>query len=381
MAGAIRPSTRIDLVADDPFLLKDLFNRESVGEVAGAVQAAQPAFDPRAFLAEVFDGRWDSLELKQRMRRVAEVLHRHLPGGYRSQLEILLAAVPHTPAGFPAMAYSDFVEAYGADDWDASVPALERFTTLVSAEFAIRPFIASDPERTLARMLEWACDPDPAVRRLASEGCRPRLPWGMRLRALIADPRPVLPILERLRDDPDEAVRRSVANNLNDIAKDHPELVVETLRVWNETPSEHTPGLLRHALRTLLKKGDPEAMELLGFPRHPRVEVEALLVEPGRVPIGGSARLSFTLVSTGARPQQLMVDYLIHFVKANGSTSPKVFKLTTLELGPGERIELGRKLSFVQMSTRTHYPGPHRLEVQVNGEIRGSVDIRLESGP
>lgn len=366
-------------MADEPFLLKDLFDVESVGELSAAVHAAHPAFDAEAFLAEVFDDRWESLELKQRMRRLAEVLDEHLPGDYRRKLQILLAAARHTPAGFPAMAYSDFVEAYGTDDWEASVPALEQFTTLVSAEFAIRPFIEADPDRTLARMLEWASAPDPAVRRLASEGCRPRLPWGMRLQSLVDDPRPVFPILERLRDDPDESVRRSVANNLNDIAKDHPDLVVETLRRWNRSPSEHTPRLIRHALRTLLKRGDPEAMELLGFSRHPRVEVTEVRVEPDRVPIGGSARLSLTLVSTDEEPQQLMVDYVIHYVKANGSASPKVFKLTTLELEPGTRAGLGRKLSFVQMSTRHHHPGVHRVEIQVNGQILGSTDLLLES--
>jgi len=364
-------------MTEEPFLLKDLFDQDSVGTLADALTAADDRFPRSEFLDAVFDHRWHDLELKQRMRHIATVLRDLLPGGYRDQLDGLLHAVPHTPAGFPAMVYSDFVGAFGTGDWEASMPALRRFTTLVSAEFAIRPFIISDQDRTLRQMLEWAGDSDPAVRRLATEGCRPRLPWGRRIPALVDNPQPIVPILDRLHNDPDEAVRRSVANNLNDIAKDHPDLVVTTLERWAATPTEHTRRLTRHALRTLLKQGHPGALAQCGFELEPAVTIDALAIEPGTIAIGGTAHLSFTLISTGDRNQSVMADYAVHYVKADGTTAPKVFKLRTLELTPGSRVGLRRKLDFRQRSTRTHRPGTHRLEIIVNGASLGIVDFLL----
>jgi len=366
-------------VPNDRFLLKDLFDRESVGALGDAVQVALPSFDKNAFLQGVFDAGWPARELKQRMRHVTTVLHELIPGEYRDQLEVLLQAAPHTVRGFPALVYSDFVEVYGTADWEASVPALARFTGLGSAEFAIRPFIAGDQERTLAQMFEWAGDPDPEVRRLATEGCRPRLPWGMRLHALVADPTPILPILERLHQDPDESVRRSVANNLNDISKDHPDMVVDLLRSWNPEAGSDLYRLARHALRTLLKKGHRGALGVLGFEPSQSVELEALALEPAAVTIGGSARLNFTIVSTLGDPQPVMVDFAVHYVKADGSTSRKVFRLGSLVLQPGRPVHFSRKLSFKQMTTRVHRPGTHRVEVLANGVVAGSIEFQLSA--
>ncbi len=286
------------MTQDEPFLLKNLFDRTSVGAIGDAVGAALPAFDRPLFMERVFDDGWEARELKQRMRHVTTVLHDLIPGDYRRQLDVLLAAAQSATEGFAALVYSDFVQTYGTGDWEASVPALATFTRLASAEFAIRPFIASDQERTLARMLEWAADPDPAVRRLATEGCRPRLPWGMRLHALVADPSPILPILERLHTDPDESVRRSVANNLNDISRDHPQVVIDLLHSWDPQPGTDTYRLARHALRTLLKRGDPGALAVLGFKAGLSVELNDLTLEPANPRIGGNARLTFTITST-----------------------------------------------------------------------------------
>ena len=311
------------------------------------------------------------------MRHITTVLQDLIPGGYRAQLEILLAAASHASEGFPALVYSDFVQTYGTDDWEASVPALATFTKLASAEFAIRPFIASDPDRTLAQMLQWTADPDPAVRRLATEGSRPRLPWGMRLHLLVADPAPILPILERLYRDPDESVRRSVANNLNDISRDHPQLVVDLLRRWDPQPGTDTYRLARHALRTLLKRGDPGALAVLGFKAGLSVELQELKLDPPVPVIGGSARLTFTITSTLSEIQPVMVDYAVHYVKADGSTSPKVFRLGSLEMQPGVPVTYSRMLSFRQMTTRVHRPGAHRIEVLANGATAGSMEFEL----
>lgn len=360
----------------EPFLLKNLFDLASIEQIGDAVNAALPAFDRSRFRDLVFDDDWYSRELKQRMRHVSGVLHGLIPGDYRAQLEVLLAAVPYAAHGLPALVYSDFVEVYGTSDWEASVPALARFTSLASSEFAIRPFIASLPERTLAQMLEWAGDPDPAVRRLASEGCRPRLPWGMRLHALVADPAPILPILKRLYRDPDESVRRSVANNLNDISRDHPGVVLELIESWDPQPGTQAYRLAAHALRTLLKHGDERAFGILGYQANPPVVLTGLAVEPAEAPIGGAARVTFSIAATSGSPQPVMVDYAVHYVKAVG-TSRKVFRLGSAVLEPGVPAKFSRKLSFRQMTTRVHRPGIHRLEVVVNGGVAGWTEFEL----
>jgi 3-methyladenine DNA glycosylase AlkC len=365
------------LSPDEPFLLKNLFDRKSVGAIGDAVGTALPAFDRSLFMERVFDDGWEARELKQRMRHVTTVLHDLIPGDYRQHLDVLLAAAASATEGFPALVYSDFVQTYGTDDWAASVPALATFTKLASAEFAIRPFIASDRDRTLAQLLEWAADPHPAVRRLATEGCRPRLPWGMRLHALVADPTPILPILERLHTDPDESVRRSVANNLNDISRDHPQVVIDLLRSWDPQQGTYTYGLARHALRTLLKRGDPGALAVLGFKAGLSVELNALTLDPMAPNIGGSARMSFTITSTLPETQPVMVDYAVHYVKAGGSTSPKVFRLGSLEMEPGVPVTYSRKLSFRQMTTRVHRPGTHRIDVLSNSAVAGSLEFEL----
>ncbi|MGC9335100.1 MAG: DNA alkylation repair protein, partial [Anaerolineae bacterium] len=234
--------------------IKDMFNEETIGALADAMRTADPGFDRGEFLARVFDPHWPGLELKQRIRHVTAVLHSLLPEDYGVTLRILQQAMPKVE-GIVQWVFTDYVEAYGVDDWEASIPALEEFTERMSAEFAIRPFIVRYPERTMAQMLAWAGHESADVRRLASEGCRPRLPWGIRLQALVADPSPILPILERLKDDPSESVRKSVANNLNDISRDHPEIVLRLLRGWQKEGGAEIEWIVSHALRTMIKKG------------------------------------------------------------------------------------------------------------------------------
>ena len=211
--------------------LKNMFNQAYLDDLGAAIQSHYPPFDTRAFLARVIDDQWEGRALKERMRHITTVLHGFLPQDYRTALDILRRVAPTlSQYGFENRIFPDFVGLYGLDDWEASISSLEQFTQLISAEYAVRPFILRDQERMMAQMLQWACRQNHQVRRLASEGCRPRLPWGVALPALQANPSPILPILERLKRDPSEAVRRSVANNLNDIAKDNPDVVIGLLR-------------------------------------------------------------------------------------------------------------------------------------------------------
>ncbi|MCJ7735313.1 MAG: hypothetical protein MUP11_12295, partial [Anaerolineales bacterium] len=213
---------------------------------------------------------------------------------------------------------------------------------------------------------------------LASEGCRPRLPWGLRLRELVVDPSPILPILEKLKNDPREEIRRSVANNLNDISKDHPDLVVEILSSWQDQDDSDRCRLIKHALRTLLKAGHPGAMSLIGFSSTPEIRVENIRLEPREILLGEEVIFSFEILSTSQEEQQLMVDYVVHFLKASGTHTPKVFKLSQKTLKPGERIKITRKHGIKPITTRKYYPGVQIFQPQVNGRGFGKVEVVLK---
>ncbi len=361
-------------MTDDRFLLKDFFNAETIGVVADAIAKAEPGFDRDAFLDQVFDADWKERELKQRMRHVAQCLRDTLAGEYRTALTTLLKAAGDVKeAGFAAMVLSDFVEAFGIDDIDASIPALERFTQNVSAEFAVRPFLIAYPDLMLEQMKVWATHDDAAVRRLASEGTRPRLPWGKALKQYQTDPTPIVPLLASLSHDPSEDVRRSVANSLNDIAKDHPDLVVDVLEQWQDG-SEEVKEITKHALRVLLKKGHSGALGLLGFSLDPKVVIDDLTADPEQVQVGGKVTISFTIASTSDKPQPLIIDGVVHYVRKNG-TSTKVFKWKTTDIAPGERLTIKRTVSLQPMSTRRILPGRHVCEVQINGTRMANVEF------
>lgn len=359
-------------------LLKHRYTAHYIRQVAAAVAAESPGFDAEAFARSVLGGSWNGLELKQRMHRIAGALRTHLPGSYRQQLAVLKRAAPAF-GGFEAMFFPDFVEQFGLDDEKASLDALEHFTRFSSSEFAVRPFIVAAQERTLARMLAWAGHDDPHVRRLASEGSRPRLPWGMRLPALMADPVPLMPILAALRADPSEMVRRSVANNLNDIAKDHPAFVLDLARRWLGERAA-TDALLKHACRTLLKRGDAGALRLFGHDHEARAQVSDFRLAAARLPIGSTLGFGFAVTLAQKEAAKLRIEYAVDFVKASGSTSRKVFKIGERNFQPDERAHIERRHRFTDFSTRRHYPGTHRIAIIVNGVERAARKVRLLAG-
>jgi 3-methyladenine DNA glycosylase AlkC len=361
--------------------LRLMFNRDSVGALADAVAAVYPPFASGPFLAAVFAPGWDELALKERMRRITTVLHDFLPADYPEALAILHRTLPRLGIqGFEKMVFPDYVDCYGRENLDTSLDALELFTQEVSAEFAIRPFIERYPQETMARMLAWAGHSHPGVRRLASEGCRPRLPWGMGLPALKRDPSPILPILERLKNDPDEAVRRSVANNLNDIAKDNPDVVLRLLRDWQAGATPEVAWITRHALRTLVKDGDPGALDLLGYGAA-AVSVSPVAVTPQEVMMGESVTFSFTITSTASAPQDLVVDYALHLQRAGGKQTAKVFKIGKWTLQPGDTLTITRSHNFRPITTRKYYPGPHAVQPQVNGALYEPATFTLLAAP
>jgi 3-methyladenine DNA glycosylase AlkC len=356
-------------------LLKDRYSPAYVKRLAGAMRAAWPQFDEAGYARAVLGNGWSELELKQRMRRLSSTLHRFLPMPYPRQIAVLKKVAPPF-GGFEGMLFPDFVEQFGLDDFDTSARALEQFTQFSSSEFAVRPFIARHGPKMMAVLRRWASHENEHVRRLASEGCRPRLPWAMALPEFKNDPSPVLPILEALKDDPSDYVRRSVANNLNDIAKDHPEVVLKVARRWLGK-SKLTDALVKHACRTLLKRGDKRALELFGYRRTTAATVTELRFSTAKLSIGDDLRFQFAVCHAATRPVALRLEYAVDFVKASGRTARKVFKITEGSFAPGERREFDRKHPFRDFTTRKHHPGEHRLSILVNGEVSAEAKLML----
>lgn len=357
--------------------LKNMYTPELLVDFASKVCRVYPAFDRSQFLDKVFDSDWDSRELKQRYRHITMVLGSMLPESYEEAIAILFQ-LREECRGFPYMFFPDFIEVYGLEHWDTSILALMEFTSMNSSEFAVRPFIEKDQDRMLDVMLQWADHTSEHVRRLASEGCRPRLPWAPPLLRLKADPSPILPILERLKEDESEYVRKSVANNLNDISKDHPDLVLSIAERWLADGNTKTNWIVKHGCRTLLKKGDPRALRLFGFGNADilaHVTISDLTITPATIHIGEEIRFSFTLSSE--EPATFRLQFAVDYVKANNKTSQKRFHLPERKGFQGtETIE--RKLSFQDLSTRKHYPGIHRLSVLVNGIEAASANFQLK---
>jgi len=356
--------------------LKAMYHEQFLREFGDQVGRVYPSFDNEAFVAAALGPGWDELELKGRMRRITESLGAWLPAQYEAALDVL-EAIAQTCRGFPYLFFPDFIEVYGLEHWDRSVAALAAFTPMSSSEFAVRPYIKRDQDRMLALMLEWTTHPDEHVRRLASEGCRPRLPWADALPALKRDPSPILPILEALKADPSEYVRRSVANNLNDISKDHPELVVELAESWIGQHA-HTDWVLRHGCRGLLRAAHPQAMALFGMTPQPGVEVEAWTVSPGEIPMGSSVEFRYGLRAPDGDGVKLRIELAVYFVRTTGRDYRKLFKLSEKTAAGGERLTGGRTFSFADLSTRRHYPGRHRLALIVNGQEMASADVLLK---
>lgn len=346
--------------------LKDLISPATLRALAEVFTDTAPGFLHKRFLAVATDG-LDALSIMQRVHRVAQALDAALPGSFGTQLDAVVAAAPRAGGSFMNMGLCDFVASFGLHDPAASLAALQRLTPHGTAEFAIRPFLRQDLAGTLRTMARWTADGDEHVRRLASEGCRPRLPWSFRLDALVADPTPAAEILRALRADDALYVRRSVANHLNDITKDHADWVFAHVADW-DLDDARSAWIVKHALRSRIKQGDARALKLIGASDGARAAVEQLAIAPARLAIGGAIEIALELRSSADVAQRLVVDYAVHYVKKNGRASPKVFKLKTVELAAGASTPIRIQRALRDFTTRTHYPGTHRVEILVNGQ-------------
>lgn len=368
--------------------LTNQFGTDVPHAIARMLLAVHPSFQSDAFVRDALAG-YDGLGLMQRGQNIAQALRQHLPQDYEQAVAILLASLhqPHerdmgqSLGSFLFLPHTQFVARYGLNHFEASMQAQHALTQRFTAEFSIRPFLETHPEATLRQLTAWATDPSPHVRRLVSEGSRPRLPWAPRLRSFQKDPTLVLALLELLKDDPELYVRRSVANNLNDIGKDHPEVLTQTAQRWLQGASPERQWIVGHALRSAVKRGETGALQVLGFGQAATVDVSQVQISPEHATMGGAVQIGFAVSNPQATPQRVLVDFCVHYIKANGQAKAKVFKLKTLTLAPGQTVHLAKRLSLAEMTTRKHYPGRHRVDVLLNGQPQplGAFDVLATS--
>lgn len=355
--------------------LKLFFSRQRVRAIGASIVAVHPSFDAASFERAAIRG-LDALEMLGRGRHIMEALRAHLPARYDDALEVIVRSLGPEHAGdeldggalasFFYLPHTDFVRVHGLSSFDLSMRAQVELTKRFTCEFSVRPFLEHDPERAHRWLREWTKHESAHVRRLVSEGTRIRLPWASRIPTWEKDLDRIVGLLDLLKDDPSTVVRRSVANNLNDIAKVDPPRVVAVAARWLEGASDERRRLVEHALRTLVKRGDREALALLGFGEAARVALVDARFSPRRVAIGGKVEVSFTLINEARTRASLLVDLVVRFVKQSG-TSAKVFKLKRVDLAPGERAGFAKTISLAVHTTRKPYPGEHVVEVLVNG--------------
>ncbi|EGT4053470.1 DNA alkylation repair protein [Clostridioides difficile] len=356
-----------------PELLKNMYNRESLYEVAVAIQSVYNSFKVDEFIKSTMDETWNNLELKARCRKISMSLGMYLPEDYKEALSILEKSV----TGFYfAFFFPDFVEVYGQDEinWDLSISALERNTEYWSSEFAVRAFIIKDEERMMAQMRKWSKHKSEHVRRLASEGCRPQLPWGQAISKFKKDPTPVLPILEQLKTDTSTYVQKSVANNLNDISKTHPDLVISIAKDWYGK-NKSTNWIVKHGCRTLLKKGNRDVLALFGYDDTTSINIQDFTLETTSISIGENLTFSFKILAKKATKTRL--EYGIDYMKSNGKRNRKIFKISEVSLKENEKKSYMKKHSFADVSVRKHYPGIHSITIIINGVEKGKLDFEL----
>lgn len=368
-------------MSENPNALKHMFNQKLLNRMSSALQNVYTDFDSKSFRKLM--PQLEALEMKPRVLMLRDELRKRLPESYPKALQILLKSTKRKElTGFDLWPYTEFVQTYGLDYHKESLEALKELTKLFTSEWAIRPFIKKYPKPTMAFLKSCAKDKNVHVRRWASEGTRPRLPWGERLHEFIKEPRSTLEILEQLKFDSELYVRKSVSNHLNDIAKDHPDLVVDVLRQWQKTAGnihkEKIDWVIRRALRTLIKQGDPDALQLLGIDLNARYSVGKINLKEKNIKLGEKIEFTFEVKSLADTDQTLVVDYIIHFVKANRKTAPKVFKLKTIKLLGATKVTLSKAHPIKRITTREYYSGLHTVEIQINGKKVGRQKWSLE---
>ncbi|MGY5354573.1 DNA alkylation repair protein [Wenyingzhuangia sp. IMCC45467] len=352
--------------------LKNAYNQKFFNAFLNALEKIIPTIDKTEFVNKIFIPTWDQMELKDRMHHIAITLHDFFNTDFRIAINEIKSLIPvlqkhQIPGGYEYLFLPDYVETYGQNYLVESIASFETITPYISCEFAIRPFIIAHPNYVMAKMLEWSFHPNQHIRRLASEGCRPRLPWAMALPKFKKDPSSILPILENLLNDEMPYVRKSVANNLNDISKDHPEILIAfTQKHIGETHG--TDWTLKHANRNLLKQAEPRIMKLFGFGNTDQIDVQNVKLNATNIQLGDYLHFSFDMVNNSNTSTLIRLEYAIYYLKQNGTLSKKVFKISEKNYPPYSINKIRRKQHFKPITTRKYHFGIHKIAIIANGK-------------
>lgn len=352
--------------------LKNMYNKKFFEEFTIVIKKVIPTFNKTIFLNSIFDTEWKNRELKQRMRHITLTLKKYLPDDFETMIKLILKITNQLTKqevksqGFEWMFFPEFIELYGLDHYKISVNTFEKMSHFTSCEFAVRPFIVKYQKKMMQQMFVWSKHKNKHVRRLSSEGCRPMLPWSMALPKLKDDPTSILPILENLKEDSSEYVRRSAANNLNDISKNQPEIVIKIAKKWLGKTAE-TDKLVKHASRTLLKAGNQEIMPLFGFGSVEKIAVNQFEFQNSKIKIGDYLNFYFQLTNKATTDLKLRLEYAIYYQKANGTLSKKVYKISEKNYAKESVFSIEKKQSFKVISTRKFHLGLHQVAIVVNG--------------
>lgn len=370
-----------DKSQDNPSAFKLWINDKVVKKIGESIHGEYSDFHLKEFTK--LSKKLDPLELKDRVLLITSELRKFLPEDFKKSLPILVKAMEKGDLkGFELWPFSEYISQFGLEHFDDSLKAMYKLTQRFTAEWAIRPFLLKDHKKVLNTLSKWTDDKSSHVRRWISEGTRPLLPWGQRIPLFVMDPTHTLLFLDKLRHDEELYVRKSVANHLNDISKNHPQVVIEVLRMWvKDAPTEHQDKInwiKRHALRTLIKKGHPGALKLMGVDGKAEVKLGKVTLNQKKFKLHDKLTFEFTVTSTSKKKQKIVVDYAIDFVKANGKKGKKVYKLKSFDLGPKEEITLKKSHSLKPITTMKYYSGIHHLMIQVNGEMMDKKDFFLE---
>ncbi|MBQ4819240.1 DNA alkylation repair protein [Aquimarina sp. MMG016] len=361
--------------------LKNVYNTRFFEQFTTILKKVYPQVNIEKFMSDIYCNDWEDKELKQRMYHISQVMYKYLPQDYETATNLIIRMVnllktKEESTSFEFMFLPDFVEKYGLENYSTSIKVMEEITQFTSCEFAVRPFIIKYPEQMVQQLVIWSTHKNSMVRRLASEGSRPRLPWAIGLPKFKKDPTSIIPILENLRNDPSEMVRRSVANNLNDISKDNPEVVINLAKKW-KSDSKETHWMIKHACRTLLKEGNSEVLGLFGFGSVEHIKIKSFKIHTPKVKIGEYLKFSFTLLNKNKEASNIRLEYGIYYQKANGTLSRKVFKISERTYNKQTITKINRRQPFKIITTRKLYKGKHQLSLIINGKEFQKLDFEL----
>jgi 3-methyladenine DNA glycosylase AlkC len=369
----------------ESFLIRDVFNTRNVVKLGRDIKKTYPDFDLDTYKSRLLHLLSEST-FSERKTAITDCLIELLPSDNLKAIHLLMACLPppyeedaldSDMDRFIVAPMAEVIARKGIPHFEASMHALYLVTKTFTAEWAIRPIIEKYPSESHTLLIQWAEDPNAHVRRLVSEGTRPYLPWGKKLSITENDPGWSLSLLEKLINDPSKYVLTSVANHLNDLTRKHPDEVLISMKKWKDKITNHKPiPFFKKALRNLIKAGNTGALELIGFSTDVQVKIDTLS-SPDEVRMGEKMKFDFDIYSTVDRSQEILIDFIIHFNKSNGSLLPKVFKLTSFTLSGRTSRSISKSFSFKPITTRKYYPGQHRLEIMVNGKVKAQKEFNL----